>query len=158
MGSLALSSVASPKYGDEPPTDMIGALSNIRWSSQLAIVFPLWFDQPPEILRAVFDQLTRWYPASGSHSANDEQPDRIARIVVTMDMPAFIYRALYRLKKGPEGKTQVLSFSGIHSDEPILVGSVHTISKEQRLHWLEAVRLYGEQGAQAPLFPLRKFG
>ena len=82
----------------------------------------------------------------------------MARIVMTMDMPAFIYRALYRPNKRPGNEIRALSFPGVRSDEPILIGSVHTISKEQRLHWLEAVRLYGEQGAQAPLFPLRKFG
>jgi len=158
VGSLALSGTTLPKPGTELPMDMVGALSNVRWASELAIVFPLWFEQPPAILRAVFDQLSRSNPPLGSLGANCERPERTARIVMTMDMPAFIYRALYRQNKGTEGRIRTLSFPGVRSDEPILIGSVHTISKEQRLHWLEAVRLYGEQGAQGSLFPLFKFG
>jgi len=158
VGGLALSSVASPKPCNELPPDMMGALGDIHWSSQLAIVFPLWFDQPPAILRALFDQLSRSNSPPRFSGANNRQPARMARIVVTMEMPAFIYRALYRLNKAPGCNNQTLSFPGIHSDEPILIGSVHTISNEQRQHWLEATRLYAEQGALAPLFPIRKYG
>ena len=74
VGSLALSGIASPPPGADLPADMTGALGNIHWSSQLAIVFPLWFEQPPAILRALFDRLSRSKPPLGSLAPSGERP------------------------------------------------------------------------------------
>ncbi|HEY0283199.1 MAG TPA: NAD(P)H-dependent oxidoreductase [Rhizomicrobium sp.] len=153
VGALAFSDIAAR---DEVSIEMMDALGNIGWSSQLAIVYPLWLNRPPTGLHTFFDYLWRRHQTADPNVANFERLERVARIIVTMDMPALIYRSLDRRGNGGREGIQTLSLPGIRSGEPILIGSVNTISSEQRRLWLEAVRLYGEQGALVSLFPYRK--
>jgi putative NADPH-quinone reductase len=156
VGTLAFSDIAPQTSSNEVPVDIADALSVIDWSDQLAIVYPLWLNQPPTILRALFDRWWSRNPAAVPGGARHDSLERVARIVVTMDMPALLHRSLYRKDDRNRASIHALSFPGIRCHEPILIGSVNTISDKQRGEWLDAVRLYGEQGALTPLFIYRK--
>ena len=128
----ALEHLAAERTG-QSPRDVVQALDDILWAGRLAIVYPLWLDQPPDILRGLFDRL------NGAHA------ERPAHIVVTMEMPAFMHRSLCRTSRPLA--MQALSLPGVKSDTPTLIGSVNAITGEQRERWLQAIRLYGERGA-----------
>lgn len=132
-GDLALSSIEGMARGECPPSDICEVISDIEWANRLAIVFPLWFDKPPEALRAIFAHLERGAGREG----------RKAHVIVTMDMPAFAYRSM--LRPGAPKKGMALSIPGIIAEEPVLIGCVSSISAQQRRQWLEAVRDYGQK-------------
>lgn len=129
VGDLSLASLEAVAVGESPDADIVAALNDVEWANRLAVVFPLWFDQPPEALRVLFDSAA--------------QPRRRAHIIVTMEMPAFAYRSL--LRAGTPGKAAGLSIPGVVADQPVLIGCVNTITREQRREWLETVRQYGER-------------
>lgn len=121
--------------------DIAAAVDKIRAADRLAIVFPLWLDGPPGSLRELFEAFARsvWSAhALGDHATAYEKP---ARVVATMDMPAFIQRSKFKADGTPGPKP--LALPGVQSFEPILIGSLQTISEAQRLDWLEKLRLLG---------------
>lgn len=133
IGDLPLSSIEAVSRGDAPGADVLDVHSDLDWANRLAIVFPLWFDKPPEALGAVF----------GSADVDAVHKGRRAHVIVTMDMPAFAYRSL--LRPDAPKKPLALSIPGVIPDDPVLIGCVSTISLEQRRQWLDAMRDYGRR-------------
>jgi putative NADPH-quinone reductase len=142
IGNVPPSCSAPRKGDDEFSPSVIDAIDGIRWASRLAIIFPLWFDRPPEILRSLFERLSCKETAVGGYV------ERLAHIVVTMEMPAFMYRSPSHNDKNPFDKEPLLSLPGVCPVDPILIGSIDTITGEQRRNWLRDVRLYGERSAE----------
>jgi len=69
-----------------------------------------------------------------------------ARIIVTMGMPAFIYR-WYFLAHGVRGmKRGILGFCGIRPVRETFIGSVETCSPARRTRWLARLHELGRAG------------
>lgn len=116
----------------EPDANVRGmdvALELIRWSDRLVIVFPLWLDKPPDPLRLLFNRL-----------ALADSSERSARVVVTMEMPAFAHRAACR------PSTHMMELPGVKTGKPVFIGCVDTISADQRKCWLQSIHSWGIQG------------
>ncbi|HXM00348.1 MAG TPA: NAD(P)H-dependent oxidoreductase [Rhizomicrobium sp.] len=124
--------------------DLMPVLESMHWSEALTIVFPLWLDRPPEPLRRLFDQVAQLDAAENTRPGSHARP---ARIFVTMEMPAFAQRAICR-QEAPH-RTHAFSLADIASGEPTFIGSVDSISVDQRAQWLR--RLY-EAGMRGPRF------
>lgn len=143
IGNLPLSSIEAAGHGEPLDTDLLDVLGDIEWANRLAIVFPLWFDKPPEALKVIF----------GHADVESARKGRRAHLIVTMDMPAFAYRSM--LRPGAPKKALALSIPGVVPDEPVLIGCVTTITAEQRRQWLETVRGYGRSWLGASSGPSR---
>jgi len=106
----------------------------LRAADRLAIVYPLWANAPPAGLRQLFVYLSRL------RARLDAQPSaKTARLVVTTELPAFLYR---------DGRDQdAISLAGIQAEAPTFIGSVETISSAQRVKWLEEMRSFGTRAA-----------
>ncbi|MDR3526734.1 MAG: NAD(P)H-dependent oxidoreductase [Rhizomicrobium sp.] len=103
-------------------------VDDMAWADRLAVVYPLWFGQPPEGLHLLFSYLAQ--PGAS----------RKAHVIVTMDMPAFAYRSMLR----PGGKEMLmLELPGLIAEEPVLIGCVSSLPLEQRQRWLASMRDYG---------------
>jgi putative NADPH-quinone reductase len=62
--------------------------------------------------------------------------DRSARIVVTMGMPALLYRWHFRAHTLKAPKRNILGFAWVAPIRETLIGSVESMKQAQRLHWL----------------------
>ncbi len=86
---------------DIPPPAIMAAQESTRWSNHLVLIFPLWLGDMPAVLKAFFEQALRpgfafTYRPSGfpiRHLAG-----RSAHIIVTMGMPALVYRWYFRAR------------------------------------------------------------
>jgi putative NADPH-quinone reductase len=125
VGELALSSLQGLAQGDAPDASAAAMLSAIERAERLAIVYPLWFDKPPEPLTTLMSRVS----------------PRKAHVIVTMDMPAFAYRSMLRGSETPP----MLAMAGIAAEEPVLIGGVSLITLDQRRGWLRQLRHYGER-------------
>jgi putative NADPH-quinone reductase len=65
---------------------------------------------------------------------------KAARLVVTTELPAFLYRA-------QPDQDAIIALPGIRAETPTFIGSVDSISIEQRTRWLQEVRAYGAHAA-----------
>jgi putative NADPH-quinone reductase len=68
---------------------------------------------------------------------------RSARIVVTMGMPALIYRWYFRAHGVRGLEHSVLEFAGMKPVRETLLGMVDAVSDAKRRAWLDRMRTYG---------------
>jgi putative NADPH-quinone reductase len=112
----------------EPAQAIRQAQEAIGWAQHLLIVFPLWLGDMPAVLKAFFEQALRPGFALGKAQTGRMPPKllkgRSARIVVTMGMPAFFYRIVYRAHSVKSLKRNILEFCGVHPVRTTLIGMV----------------------------------
>ena len=70
---------------------------------------------------------------------------RSARIVVTMGMPALIYRWYFRAHGVRGLERSVLKFAGMKPVRETLLGMVDAASDAKRRRWLDRLRDYGRR-------------
>ena len=124
------------------------AQETIRWAEHLVIVYPLWLGSMPALLKAFFEQVFRpgFAIARGEHSLSPGLlKGKSARIVVTMGMPALLYRWFFGAHSLKSLERNILKFVGIGPIRETLIGNVEA-SVEKRQAWLETMRKLGTAG------------
>lgn len=139
---------------DEFPHGMIApdlkeAIEAIKHADHLLFVFPLWLGTMPALLKAFLEQVMR--PGIAFAYAQDGEAGLTkslfancsAHIVVTMGMPAILYR-LWFLGHGIAGMRRgILNFVGIRPVCQTFLGSVETATDARRRKWLDRMRSLG---------------
>jgi putative NADPH-quinone reductase len=105
------------------------AVERIRGADHLAIVFPLWLGAAPPALQELFAAVAK----------EAEWPT--AHLITTMDMPAILYRPRHDRHSRPLEHRNTFSMAGLHVGETILIGSVNTISQDERRRRLAEVQM-----------------
>jgi putative NADPH-quinone reductase len=132
-----------------PPADIAAAQEQIRAADHLVVVYPMWLGDMPAVLKAFFEHTLRpgfafSYRPSGFPIRHLK--GRSARIIVTMGMPAFVYRWFFRAHGLKNLKRNVLHFVGFSPVHATLLGSVGTCGKEKIQKRLAEVRELGRRG------------
>ncbi len=133
-----------------PPEAIKQAEEAIRWATHLVILYPLWLGSMPALLKAFFEQTFRpgfafEYQRSGG-MAKKLLEGKSARIVVTMGMPAFVYRWIFMAHSLKSLRRNILGFCGIGPIKSTLIGSVESLTETQRMEWLDELRGLGVLG------------
>jgi putative NADPH-quinone reductase len=134
---------------DQAPAAIVSAQDTIRWAQHLLIVHPLWIGSMPALLKAFFEQALRpgfAMSTSANGSWKKLLSGRSARVVVTMGMPAFVYR-WYFGAHGLKSLTQNLSLVGISPSRSTLIGSIEGMTEAKRDGWLQRLGSLGKQAA-----------
>ena len=133
------------------PDSLKEAADAVVWAEHLVFVFPLWLGTVPAMLKAFLEQVMRpgtafAYPAEGEGFAKSLLRGRSARLVVTMGMPATIYR-LWFLSHGVAGMRRgILNFVGVRPVRESLFGMVANASNAKRAKWIGQMRVLGQRG------------
>lgn len=128
--------------GGAPPTeDLRRAVEAIEAASHLVLVYPLWLGTVPALLKAFLEQALR----PGMAGWPKPLRDKTARIVVTMGMPALVYRWWFGAHSLKGLERNVLRFAGCGTIRETLIGGVEAIGDEKRRGWLEAMRKLGRE-------------
>jgi len=92
------------------------------------------------LLKGFFEQVARPGFAIGAATAGGLPAKllsgRSARVVVSMGMPAAVYRWYFRAHSVKALERNILGFSGIAPIHTTFVGSVESLSPAQRQQWL----------------------
>ena len=133
-----------------PPDAIRQAQETIKWADHLVIIYPLWLGSMPALLKAFFEQVFRpgfafEYQASGK-MARKLLTGRSARIVVSMGMPALIYRWFFLAHSVKNLQRNILGSCGIRPIRSTLIGSIEGLTDRQRADGLDVLRDLGEQG------------
>jgi len=135
--------------GAVPPA-LAAAQADIRWAEHLLIVYPLWLGTMPALLKAFFEQVFR--PGFGLRAESARWPRKLltgrsARIVITMGMPAFVYRWYFRAHGLKSLERSILRFCGIGPIRERLYGMVGAASEVRRARWLSEMSALGRRSA-----------
>lgn len=130
------------------PAGLKPAQEAIGWAEHLLLVFPLWMGGMPAMLSGFLEQVLR--PGFGATPSNGPQlprkllTGRTARCVVTMGMPAVVYRYYFRAHALKSLERNVLGMCGIGPIHETLVGSVGNLTADDSRKWLDKLRLLGQ--------------
>lgn len=138
--------------GQPVPEGLKNAAEAIRRAEHIVFVFPLWLGTMPALLKAFLEQVMRpglafTYPElGGSGITKSLLRGRSARMVVTMGMPALLYRFWY-FGHGVAGmRRSILNFVGISPVHQTLLGMMESASAATREKWLAKMQALGAKG------------
>jgi putative NADPH-quinone reductase len=132
------------------PESLCQAQEDIRWAEHLVFFFPLWLGDMPALLKGFLEQVARPGFAFGRESvgspfAQKNLKGRLARVVVTMGMPALVYRWYFRAHSIKSLERNILGFVGIAPVHETLVGMVGNFKGRDAQEWLAKLRRLGQK-------------
>lgn len=134
----------------EAPADVRRAQTIIRAADHLVLIFPLWLGDVPAMLKAFIEQTFR----PGFAYGGDMQRGRFhrllngksARVIVTMGMPAFIYRLYFGAHGLKNLRRNILKFCGVSPVRESLIGLIEGRNPKTRQRWLAKAESLGRAG------------
>jgi putative NADPH-quinone reductase len=131
-----------------PPAQVAAAQEAIRWAEHLVIIYPLWLGMMPALLKGFFEQVFRpgFAHRMGCGGWQALLKGRSARIVVTLGMPALIYRWYFGAHGLRSLERSILAFVGIRPIRETLIGMIGFASDRKRKAWLEKLGALGARG------------
>ena len=120
-------------------------------AGHLVIIYPLWAGDMPALLKGFFEQVFRpgfcFEPEGGSRRFPKKKlKGKTARIVVTMGMPAAVYRWYFGAHSLKSLERNILGLCGIGPVAESLIGMVEAKKKAGRENWLKRMRSFGRDG------------
>jgi putative NADPH-quinone reductase len=133
--------------GELPPS-LVQARDDMRWAAHWVFLFPLWHGTMPAFFKGFLEHIFR--PGFAMEYGKEGFPRRLlagrsARIVVTMGMPAMLYRWYFGALGVRGFERSMLTFAGIKPIRESLFGLTFADDKK-RARWIEDMRKHGRQG------------
>jgi putative NADPH-quinone reductase len=133
------------------PTALQKAQDDIAWAQHLVLFFPLWMGDMPALLKGFLEQVARpgfaFRPEKGSPFGQKGLAGRSARVVVTMGMPALVYRFYFRAHSVRSLERNILGFVGIAPVNETLIGGVDQLGEEGWEKWRTRLAALGRRAA-----------
>ncbi|MDZ7583196.1 MAG: NAD(P)H-dependent oxidoreductase [Thiobacillus sp.] len=137
------------EQGELPP-GLAPAQDAIKWAGHLVLFFPLWLGDMPALLKGFLEQVARPGFAFSREAKNPLAAKgltgRSARVVVTMGMPATVYRWYFRAHSLRSLERNILGFVGIAPVHETLIGMVANMEPEPAKKWLAKLEKLGARG------------
>lgn len=134
-----------------PPTDeaVLRMQAIVGEADHLVIIYPLWLGDMPATLKSALEHLS----CGGFVMAIDEKghwqqklKGKSARVVVTMGMPALVYRLYFLSHSLKSLERNILKFAGVKPVRTTLMGRVEGQGRSvQREAWLAQMRSFGAE-------------
>ena len=120
------------------------------WADHLVFLYPLWLGSMPALLKGFLEQVFRpnfafVYGPSG-RVVKKCLGGKTARIIVTMGMPALVYRWFFFAHSLKNLERNILSFCGIGPIKASLIGLIEGMTDKQRAAWLAKMAQLGRTG------------
>jgi putative NADPH-quinone reductase len=133
---------------DPPPHELKSAQEDIAWADHLLLIYPLWLGEMPAIVKGFFEQVMRpgfAYDLGDGKAWTGRLRGKTARVVVTMGMPATVYRWYFGAHSLKSLRRNILSFVGIKPVRSTLLGLVENVSAKRRSAWLAKLERLGSE-------------
>ncbi|MBT9501538.1 MAG: NAD(P)H-dependent oxidoreductase [Burkholderiaceae bacterium] len=145
-----LRSQADWEHG-ELPASLLPAQQDIAWCEHMVFFFPLWLGDMPALLKGFLEQVARpgfaFKKEGGNPFGKKGLTGRSARVVVTMGMPALLYRFFFRAHSVRSLERNILGFVGIAPIHETLIGLVANLDEVGALKHLAKLRKLGSQAS-----------
>jgi putative NADPH-quinone reductase len=132
----------------EKPASIQEAQDGVAWADHLVIIFPLWLGGAPAVLKGFLEQVFRY----GFALSPPGQPmkgllkGRSTRLVVTMGMPALVFRAVFGAFGLRSLERGLLWICGVSPIRRLILGGVAGPPR-RRARWLRTLETLGRAGS-----------
>lgn len=131
----------------EVPASLKQAQADIEWAQHVVLFYPLWLGDMPALMKGFLEQVGRpGFAFTGDISnplAHKRLIGRSARVVVTIGMPALLYRWYFGEHSVKSLERNILSFVGFAPVTETLIGKVDKLSPVRVNKWLDKMRRMG---------------
>ena len=127
--------------------DLLEAQEKIKWAEHLVIIYPLWWGGMPALLKGFFDRT--FLPGFAFQKRENSVwwdkylMGKSARIITTMDQPAWYHWLIYGEPAHKALKKMILEFCGIKPVKTTSIGPIRFSKDEFRKKYLEKVKALG---------------
>lgn len=140
------------EYEQGEPVEAVRQCQHLmQWATHVVIFYPLWLGSMPAMLKALLEQMLRPGFAFSTRQLGRWPvkflSGKTARIVVTMGMPALIYRWYFRAHSLRSLQRNILKFVGFRRVRSTIIGGASNMTSAQRQEWLNNVRSLGQAAA-----------
>lgn len=127
---------------------ILSARADIAWADHIVLVFPLWLGGAPAVLRGFFEQIARasFVAETDGRCVRAKLKGKSARLIVTMGMPAFVYRLIFRAHGIKAIMQGILGFGGVGPIRLSLMGATEAASAQVQQKRLARVAGLGRAG------------
>jgi putative NADPH-quinone reductase len=133
-----------------PPSEpsILSARDDILWAMHIALIFPLWMGAAPALLRGFLEQAARanFFGEVTSRGLEQRLKGKSARLIVTMGMPAIVYRTAFGAHGVKSLARSVLGFAGARPVRMTLIGGIEATEAVQAGR-IARVRALGAEAA-----------
>lgn len=133
------------------PAGLRSAQQAIGRADHLLLAFPLWLGDMPALVKAFLEQVLRPGFAFGGDAIDPfvhrGLKGRSARVLVTMGMPALVYRTWFRAHSVKALERNVLGFVGMEPVHHTLVGGVEQLGDAGVQRWCRRLHALGRDAA-----------
>ena len=141
-----LASADAWQHGAVPPS-LAPVQQAILRADHLVLVYPLWLGEMPALLKGFLEQVARPGFAIAPDGRNPLDAGllagRSARVVITMGMPAPVYRVFYGAHSLKCLRRNILGYVGIAPVRATLVGGAGTMDAVRAERWRGRMRRLG---------------
>jgi len=132
------------------PNSLIEAQDAIKWAEHMLFFFPLWLGDMPALLKGFLEQVARPGFAFSGDSKNPlvhrALKGRSARVVVTMGMPAVLYRWYFLAHSIRSLERNILGFVGIKPVKETLIGMAGNMDAKAVKNLVSKLENLGKNG------------
>lgn len=127
--------------------DLLSAWEKIQWADHLVWVYPVWWASFPAIMKGFLDRLFlpgfAFQKRENSLLADGLLKGKSARIISTLDQPAWFYWLVNHRPSYWAMKRNTLYFCGVRSIKATTIGPIRLSKPEWREKWLKKVEIIG---------------
>lgn len=129
--------------------DLLDAQEKIKWADHLVWIYPVWWGSLPAILKGFIDRT--FLPGFAFQKRENSVwwdkllTNKSARIISTLDQPAWYYWLIYKQPSHNAMKKLTLEFCGIKPVKVTTIGPLRLSKESYRQNWLKKIERLGQQ-------------
>ena len=127
--------------------DLLSAQEKITWANHLVWIYPVWWGSFPAIMKGFIDRV--FLPGFAFQKRENSVwwdkllTNKTARIISTLDQPAWYYRIVYGRPSHKAMKKLILNFVGIKKVKATMIGPIRLSKDTFRENWLQKIEKLG---------------
>ncbi len=129
--------------------DLLQAQELLKWADHLVWVHPVWWGSVPAIMKGFIDRVLlpgyAFKKREGSIWWDQFFKGRSARIICTLDQPAWFYYLRFRAPSINAMRGLTMNFIGVNKVRTTTIGPIRLSTDEFRAKWLDKVGKLGEK-------------
>lgn len=127
--------------------DLLNAQELIKWADHLVWVYPVWWGSVPAVMKGFIDRVFipgfAFKKREGSVWWDKYLTGKTARLICTLDQPAWYYKWVYRSPSHNAMKKSTMQFVGIKKVKITTIGPIRLSKEEYRKKWLHKIETLG---------------
>ncbi|MEM7298372.1 MAG: NAD(P)H-dependent oxidoreductase [Bacteroidota bacterium] len=129
--------------------DLIKSQESLKWADHIVWVYPVWWGSVPAIMKGFLDRVLlpgfAFKKREGSLWWDKYFTGKTARLICTLDQPAWYYRWFNGKPSHTAMKKLSLNFIGVRSVKITAIGPLRLSTAAYREKWLRKIEHLGEK-------------